>query len=93
MPDVKPISGAATPSAIDQAHMVVPSENELPHEKEYDARGGGDIYTCEFGGSEETRPQEMHGSVNYQKTTSTEKAAPNFVAYTELTSPRKTIRG
>ncbi len=93
MPDIKPIPGASTPESIDQAHMVVEAERELPNEQEYDAKGGGSIYTCEFGGSEETRPQEMHGAVNYQKTTSSEKAAPNFVTYTELTAPRTTIRG
>jgi hypothetical protein len=92
MPDVKPISGPSTPEAIDQAHMVVEAVRELPNDETFDARGGGKIYTCEFGGSEETRPQEMHGSVNYQKITSSD-GKPNFVAYTELTSPRKEIRG
>lgn len=93
MPDIKPIAGPASEVAIDQAHMVVEAERELPNEETFDARGGGKIYTCAFGGSEETRPQEMHGSVNYQKITSTEKSAPNFVTYTELTAPRTTIRG
>lgn len=92
MPDVKPIPGPASEVAIDQARMVVPAERELPNEEEHDAKQGGNIYTCPFGGSEETRPQEMHGSVNYQKTTSTD-GVPNFVKYTELTDIKETIRG
>lgn len=92
MPDIKPIPGASTEVAIDQSQMVVPGERELPNEETFDAKQGGKIYTC-MHSEEETRPQEMHGSVNYQKITSTEKAAPNFVTYTELTSPRTDIRG
>lgn len=92
MPDVKPIPGASSESSIDQARMVVPAADELPNSQEHDAKQGGSIYTCPFGGSEETRPQEMHGSVNYQKTTSTD-GVPNFVKYTELTDPKTTIRG
>jgi hypothetical protein len=92
MPDVKPIGGAPTPEAIDQAYMVVESERELPNEETFDARGGGKISTAAFGGSEETRPQELHGSVNYQKLTSTD-GKPGFVAYTDLTVPREEIRG
>lgn len=91
MPDVKPIPGAETTSVIDQARMVVPSENELPNEETHDARSGGSVYTC-MHSETETRPQDLHGSVNYQKTTST-GGKPNFVAYTDLTSPRKEIRG
>lgn len=92
MPNVEPIAGPSTESAIDQARMVVPAEKELPNEEEHDARQGGTISTKAFGGSEETRPQELHGSVNYQKTTST-GGKPKFVGYTELTAPRETIRG
>lgn len=91
MPDVKPIPGAATETALDQARMVVPGERELPNEEEHDAKQGGSIYTCQHS-EEETRPQEMHGAVNYQKTTSTD-GVPNFVKYTELTDVKETIRG
>jgi hypothetical protein len=91
MPNVKPIPGPASDSAIDQARMVVEAENALPNTEEHNARTGGSIYTCQHSEGE-TRPQEMHGSVNYQKTTST-GGKPNFVKYTELTDPRETIRG
>lgn len=92
MPNVEPIAGPSTESALDQARMVVPAESELPNSEEHDARQGGSISTKAFAGSSETRPQEMHGSVNYQKETST-GGKPNFVKYTELTDPRETIRG
>ena len=89
---VPPTKDAPTPSAIPQAHMVVPAENELPNESTFDARGGGMIETCTYE-TDETRPQELHGSVEYQKTTADPGKAPGFVAYTDLTRPRGTVRG
>ena len=93
MPNVKPTSGAATESAIDQAHMVVPSTPETPGPAgEGNSKGGGEIYTCAFSETE-TRPQELHGSVNYQKTTADPGKAPSFIPYTDLTDPKGTVRG
>lgn len=91
MREMDPTPGAKTEVAIDQSKMVVESERELPNEETFDARQGGKIYTCAFSDSETRRP-ELHGSVNYQKETSTD-GKPGFVAYTDLTSPRETIRG
>ena len=93
MPDVKPIPGGKTEVDIDQAHMVVPAVEEEPGEAtEGDAKGGGHIYTCEHSESE-TRPQELHGSVNYQKTTAQPGQAPPFIPYTDLTEARGKVRG
>ena len=88
---VKPTPGPASPAAIPQAHMVVPNVQELPHEQEFDARGGGEISTAAFD-TNETRPQELHGAVAYQEKFSTDKK-PDFVAYTDLTKPRGVVRG
>jgi len=97
--DVKPVPGQATDKAIPQSgrRMVVPSENELPREahepatglQDSDGRSGGSIYTAEFA-EDETRPQELHGAVEYQKVTADPGAKPSFWAYTELTKPRNT---
>jgi hypothetical protein len=88
---VAPTPGAATPAAIDQAHMVVESSRELPNEETFDARQGGRIMTKAFE-EDETRPQDLHGSVNYQKETSS-AGKPRFVSYTELTDPNEAVRG
>jgi len=80
----------ATPSALPQAHMVVPSESELPHENTEDARSGGKISTKGFS-EDETRPQDLHSAVKYQEQTGDGK--PPFVAYTDLTKARGAVRG
>lgn len=72
--------------------MVVPAVEETPGTAEHDARGGGEIYTCAHS-DDETRPQDLHGSVNYQKTTADPGKSPEFIAYTDLTRPRGTVRG
>ena len=97
--DVKPVPGQATDKAIPQAgqRMVVPAQKELPNEAhepqsgvgDSDARGGGSIFTQMFA-ADETRPQELHGSVEYQKRTADPGAKPPFIAYTDLTQPRNT---
>lgn len=93
MPSGKePTPGAATPAAIDQAHMVTPAVEETIGTQEENARQGGSISTKPFD-SGETRPQELHGAVNYQKTTSDPGGVPEFYAYTDLTKPRGTVRG
>ena len=92
MPDVKPIAGPSTESALDQTNMVVPAAVETIGTSEENARQGGRIYTCEHSGSE-TRPQEMHGAVNYQKTTADPGKAPTFYDYTSLTANKGTVRG
>lgn len=91
--DVKPVPGTSTEKAIPQAGqtMVVPAENALPNESVENARQGGRIYTKQFE-ADETRPQELHGSVNYQQTTADPGAKPPFVEYTDLTRPRTAIR-
>ena len=93
-PDIMPVKGSPSESAIPQAgqEMVVPASRELPNEEMNDARQGGRIYTCGHY-SEETRPQEFHSSVKYQEETADPKQKPNFVAYTDLTSPREEIIG
>lgn len=88
---VAPTSGAATPTAIDQAHMVVEATAEAIGENTEDARQGGSIMTQAFSEGE-TRPQEMHGSVNYQKTTATD-GVPKFYDYTSLTNASGKVRG
>jgi hypothetical protein len=93
MPDIKPTKGAPTETAIDQARMVVPAVAEEPGlAGETDAKGGGEIYTCAFSETE-TRPQDMHGSVNYQKTTADPGSAPPFIPYTGLTEAKGKVRG
>lgn len=97
--DVKPVPGQATDKAIPQAgqRMVVPAQNELPREahepqsgtSDSDGRSGGTIFTQPFA-ADETRPQELHGAVEYQKRTADPGAKPAFWAYTELTTPRNT---
>lgn len=69
--------------------MVVPAEQALPNESMENARQGGRISTKAFE-ADETRPQELHGAVNYQKATADPGAAPGFVAYTDLTKPKNT---
>lgn len=89
---VSPTSGAKTEVAIDQAHMVVPNTSEEVGEAgEGDAKGGGTIFTKEFE-ADETRPQDLHGAVNYQKETST-TGVPKFYSYTDLTATKGTVRG
>lgn len=88
---VKPTSGSPTETDIDQAHMVVPAVAETPDTSEENARQGGTIFTKSFDSSE-TRPQELHGAVNYQKETSTD-GVPAFIPYTDLTMPKGTVRG
>ena len=90
--DIKPVPGKATDSALPQANMVVPAENVLPRTSEENARQGGSIFTKAFA-ADETRPQELHGSVQYQKDTADPGAVPKFVVYTDLTKPRTAIRG
>jgi len=89
--DIKPVPGAASDKAIPQAGqaMVVPSENALPNESVENAKTGGRIMTVAFA-ADETRPQELHGAVNYQKTTADPGQTPGFVAYTDLTRPKNT---
>lgn len=91
MPDIKPIPGGATPVEIDQAVMVVPAVAEATGENTEDARQGGSVFTKAWA-QDETRPQELHGSVNYQKETSTD-GVPKFYAYTDLTMAKGTVRG
>lgn len=97
--DVKPVPGQATDKAIPQAGqtMVVPAEKALPREahepatgvQDSDGRSGGRIFTKTFE-ADETRPQELHGAVEYQKQTADPGAKPAFWAYTELTRPKNT---
>jgi hypothetical protein len=97
--DVKPVPGQATDKAIPQSgqRMIVPAEKELPREahepatglQDSDARGGGRIFTQAFA-ADETRPQELHGAVEYQKRTADPGAKPVFWPYTDLTTPRNT---
>jgi hypothetical protein len=88
----EPTPGAATPAAIDQAHMVTPAIEETIGTVENNARGGGSISTKPFDAGE-TRPQELHGSVNYQKETADPGQSPEFYPYTDLTKPRGTVKG
>lgn len=90
--DIKPVPGGATPSEIPQAHMVVEAENVLPNENTENARSGGQIFTKSFA-EDETRPQDLHGAVAYQQETADPGSKPPFVAYTDLTRPRGTVRG
>jgi hypothetical protein len=94
MPDIKPIPGSATEKAIPQAGqaMVVPAVEEIPGTSEENARQGGRIETKAYEGSE-TRPQELHGAVEYQRQTADPGGVPKFYDYTELTKPRETVRG
>lgn len=92
MPDVKPIAGAATETDLDQARMVIPAVPETIGTSEENARQGGRIYTNQHSESE-TRPQEMHGAVNYQKITADPGGVPKFYPYTGLTIPKGTVRG
>lgn len=97
--DVKPVPGQATDKAIPQAgqRMVVPAQKELPNEmhepatgvQDSDGRAGGTIFTQPFA-ADETRLQELHGAVEYQKRTADPGRKPPFVAYTDLTAPRNT---
>lgn len=97
--DIKPVPGQGTEKAIPQAgqRMVVPAQKELPREAhepqsgvgDSDARGGGTIFTQPFA-ADETRPQELHGAVEYQKRTADPGAKPAFWSYTQLTQPRNT---
>lgn len=91
-PNIKPIEGPSTEAAIDQAVMVVPAVAEATGESTEDAREGGRISTKAYA-SDETRPQELHGSVNYQKETSDPGQAPKFYPYTDLTLAKGTVRG
>jgi hypothetical protein len=88
----EPTPGPKTEAVIDQAHMVTPAVEETPGTQEKNARQGGSISTKPFD-SGETRPQELHGSVNYQKETSDPGGVPQFYAYTDLTKPRGTVKG
>lgn len=81
-----------TPTAIDQSHMVVENSAESVGTMEENARQGGRIATKGFE-ENETRPQEMHGSVNYQKETADPGQTPKFNSYTELTATKGTVRG
>ena len=90
--DVKPVPGPSTNKAIPQATMVVEAENVLPNENTENARQGGRIETQGFE-ADETRPQDLHGAVAYQQATADPGAKPSFVAYTDLTRPRGTVRG
>jgi hypothetical protein len=90
--DVKPVPGPPTPSELPQQDMVVPAENALPRTEEENARMGGRISTVAFE-ADETRPQDMHGSVHYQETTADPGAKPAFWNYRELTRVKETIRG
>lgn len=91
--DIKPVPGAKSEVAIDQAHMVVPNTTEEVGEaSEGDAKGGGRIFTKAFE-ADETRPQDLHGSVNYQKVTADPAGVPKFYPYTDLTAAKGTVRG
>ena len=89
--DVKPVPGQKTEGAVPQAGqaMVVPADKALPNESMENARQGGRIYTVAFA-ADETRPQELHGAVNYQKWTADPAQTPPFIAYTDLTVPKNT---
>lgn len=96
MPNIPPIPGPATESAIPQAGQGAPAKvaqrQVLPREahepatgfQDSDGRSGGSIYTKGWEQSE-TRPQELHSSVRYQEATADPAARPKFNAYTELT--------
>lgn len=90
--DVKPVPGQKSEVAIDQAHMVVPAVEETIGTQEENARQGGKIFTKSFE-ADETRPQDLHGAVNYQKETADPAKVPPFYSYTDLTKPRGTVRG
>ena len=92
--DIKPVPGPATDKAIPQSGqtMVVPAVPEIPGTAEENAKTGGRIETKPFE-ADETRPQDMHGAVKYQQTTADPGGTPKFYAYTDLTTPRSTVRG
>jgi hypothetical protein len=92
MPNIKPIPERDTPAMIDQAHMVVPNTAEAIGEQEEDARQGGRISTEAYN-EEETRPQELHGAVQYQKETADPGQVPKFYPYVDLTANKGTVRG
>jgi hypothetical protein len=48
---------------------------------------GGSIMTAGFN-EEETRTPELHGSLQYQKTTADPGVEPPFIRYTDLTAPK-----
>lgn len=97
--DIKPVPGQATDKAIPQSGqtMVVPAEKALPNEahepasgvQDSDGRAGGRIFTQPFA-PDETRLQELHGAVEYQKRTADPGAKPPFIPYTDLTVPKNT---
>jgi len=91
-PNIQPIAGKSTEAAIDQAVMVVPAVAEATGENAEDAREGGRIFTKPYA-SDETRPQDLHGSVNYQKETADPGEAPKFYQYTDLTLAKGKVRG
>jgi hypothetical protein len=92
--DIKPVPGNATDKAIPQAGqaMVVPAVPEIPGTVEENAKTGGRIFTQGFE-QDETRPQDLHGAVAYQQATADPGKTPQFIAYTDLTTPRSTVRG
>ena len=92
MPNIPPISGPSTESALPQAKMTVPAKNVLPSENEENARTGGRLETKQWEQSE-TRPQELHSSVDYQQQTADPGSKPPFRAYTDLTKPSGTVVG
>lgn len=78
---------ASTESMLPQAHMVTPAVVETPGTTEHDARSGGNIMTV---ADPQTRPQEMHSAKEYQSVTGT---VPTFIAYTDLTQPKGSVKG
>lgn len=89
--DVKPVPGGSTEKVLGQADMVVPAAAEIPGTVEENARQGGRVYTKGFE-ADECRPQDLHGSVAYQKQTADPGASPRFIDYTSLTTPRGNVR-
>lgn len=69
---------------VPQGRIVEAGEAQTPGTVEENAKTGGRIYTAGFS-EDETRPQELHGALQYQKTTADPGSTPPFYDYTELT--------
>lgn len=69
---------------VPQGRIVEPAEAQTPGTVEENAKTGGRIYTAGFN-EDETRPQDLHGALAYQKETADPGRGPEFFRYTELT--------
>jgi hypothetical protein len=89
MPNIPPISGGGSAPL---EHVVTPAVAEIPGTVEENAKTGGRVDTKSFD-TGETRPQELHNAMSYQNTTADPGKMPPFIAYTDLTTPRGTVKG